>query len=103
MGTTDDIEWEYAIRDTASDELITDPQPNTDSLLPLLAGEALERRRKAGRWSRVGTETTDGGAMRCGKCGRRIGVYLDEVKGRYLAHRFPIALHRAVLVGGHDG
>lgn len=35
--------------------------------------------------------------LRCGKCGRRIGVYLDEVSGRYLAHRLPLAFHRATL------
>lgn len=34
---------------------------------------------------------------RCGKCGRRVGIYLDEVSGRYLAHRFPFAFHRATL------
>ena len=37
--------------------------------------------------------------MRCGKCGRRVGVYIDEVSGRYIAHKFPVAFHRAVVDG----
>jgi hypothetical protein len=36
--------------------------------------------------------------MRCARCGRRVGIYLSEM-GPYLAHRIPLALHRAVL---HD-
>lgn len=35
--------------------------------------------------------------MRCSKCGRRVGVYLDEASGQYIAHKFPIAFHRAVV------
>lgn len=34
---------------------------------------------------------------RCGRCGRRVGIYLNEVSGRYVAHVIPFALHRAVL------
>ena len=35
--------------------------------------------------------------MRCARCGRRVGIYLNEVSGRYVAHVIPLALHRAVL------
>jgi hypothetical protein len=35
--------------------------------------------------------------MRCTRCGRRVGIYLNEVSGRYVAHLIPLALHRAVL------
>ena len=35
--------------------------------------------------------------VNCGRCGRRVGIYLNEVSGRYVAHVIPFALHRAVL------
>lgn len=35
--------------------------------------------------------------MRCSKCGRPVGIYLDEVSGRYIAHKFPFAFHRAAV------
>lgn len=34
--------------------------------------------------------------MRCARCGRRVGIYLNEL-GRYVAHVIPLALHRAEL------
>lgn len=37
--------------------------------------------------------------LRCSKCGRRVGIYLNEVSGRYIAHRIPIAFHKAVVEG----
>ncbi|WP_303708433.1 MULTISPECIES: hypothetical protein [Microbacterium] len=49
-------EWEYGIRDTAGDEMITGPQSTTEGLVPLFAGEVLERRRKAGPWVPVKQE-----------------------------------------------
>lgn len=39
---------------------------------------------------------------RCGRCGRRVGIYLNEVSGRYVAHVIPFALHRAVLTQESD-
>lgn len=49
-------EWEYGIRDTAGDEMIAGPQSTTEGLVPLFAGEVLERRRKAGPWVPVKQE-----------------------------------------------
>lgn len=40
--------------------------------------------------------------LRCARCGRRLGIYLNEVTGRYLAHRVPFKLHRAVLPAPSD-
>lgn len=39
--------------------------------------------------------------MKCGKCGRKIGVYFDEIGNRWLAHVVPLAFHRAQLPEGH--